>query len=190
MSKISHNGKTHGNANMPTKNRSVKQRSQVRDYNHTREGEREYKPSVAEVAEEKPRYKVQPVYQVVKAARALFYSQLTKDGEVKKKSLEFALAKNGKIYPDQERFWIDYRAERELLVDSKRFCTDCSSVGLPPETVADHVVFEGKSIVNAALRNGVLTILGDKVRMFKTPLWEDNSNLFSSKDKKEAADNE
>ena len=128
-------------------------------------------------------HKVQPVYQVITRARHAFESQLVKDGDTKLRCLDATLLKSGVLYPDPLRFSLDFHTERERLVDSARFCRDCEALGLVPANVADHVVFEGKNKLNLVLRDG-LQVLGEKVRMFNSPLWEDKFDLF----KKEGSD--
>ena len=128
-------------------------------------------------------HKTQPVYHVITRGRHSFESQLTKDGETKRRCLEAALSRCSNLYPDPQRFSLDFHSERERLVDSKSFCDACRALNLVPEYVADHVVFEGKSKVNLVLRDG-LQSLGEKVRMFTSPLWEDKFGLF----KKEGGD--
>lgn len=123
-------------------------------------------------------YKPQPVYRVIKKARTLQLKQLVQSGESKAACLNAVVAKCDDIYPDKLRFDIDFRAERERLTDSKRFCRECESRGLVPENVADHTVFEGKAVVEKVLKDG-LQVLGEKVQMFNCPLWKDSENLFS-----------
>ena len=67
---------------------------------------------------------------------------------------------------------MDFRQERERLVDSKRFCETCMALRLAHNDVADHVVFEGKGVVEKVLKEG-LQIVGEKVHMFNDPLWKD-----------------
>ena len=128
-------------------------------------------------------HKVQKAYQVITKGRHSFESQLVKDGDTKRRCLEAALSRCSNLYPDPQRFSLDFHSERERLVDSKSFCDACRALNLVPEYVADHVVFEGKSKVNLVLRDG-LQALGEKVRMFTSPLWEDKFGLF----KKEGGD--
>ena len=130
--------------------------------------------------QQKPKrvYKPQPVYQVLKKARNLQLKQLVQNGESKAACIKATVAKCSDIYPDALRFDMDFRAERERLTDSKRFSSACEAKGLKPTEVADHVVFEGKAIVEKVLKEG-LQILGDKVQMFNCPLWKDQFNLFS-----------
>ena len=122
------------------------------------------------------RRKVQRVYKVISKGRHAFNVQLTKDGGTKRRCLEAALSQSTD-YPDQLRFWPDFKAERDRLLDSKRFCADCKARNLVPSHVADHIVFEGKGTVNKVVSDG-LQVLGEKVQMFNCPLWQDTENLF------------
>ena len=123
--------------------------------------------------------KVPPVYQIVRSAMAQFKRQITQDTECKKKCLVAAVTRMSHLYPDALRFWADFRVERDKLLDSHRFCKECKSRSLKPENVADHVVCEGKAIVNKVLLNGILP-LGERVQMYKDPLWEDTFSLYAT----------
>ncbi len=125
---------------------------------------------------------IQPVYHVLKGARKLFNNQLDKDSMMKKRCIEVALQSNSKLYSDPLRFDLDFRAERERLLDSKRFEEACIAINLKPEDVADHVLFEGKAILEKVLREG-LQVIGEKARMFKAPLWEDKQSLYNNEKK-------
>lgn len=137
----------------------------------------------AEVAKQQKQrvYKPQPVYRVIKKARTLQLKQLVQSGESKAACLKAVVAKCDDIYPDKLRFDMDFRAERERLTDSKRFCRECEAKGLVPENVADHTVFEGKAVVEKVLKEGI-QFLGENVKMFNCPLWKDSENLFSQVD--------
>ena len=125
------------------------------------------------------RYTPQPVYQVVTRARRSFNKQLKKDGAVKYDCLMLAVDQMPEVYPDKLRFELDFRAERDRLTDSKRFCKECKDLGLDATYVADHVVFEGKGVLNKVLKDGLTTTMGEDGRMFKTPLWKDTQDLYS-----------
>lgn len=122
-------------------------------------------------------YKPQPVYLILRKSRQLFKWQLKKDGQSKIDCIKAALAANPSVYSDALRFELDFRAERDCLTDSKRFCIACENLGQVPQNVADHVVFEGKSVVNKVLKEG-LQVLGENVRMFNESLWADSQKLY------------
>ena len=133
----------------------------------------------------KRKYVIKPLNKVLRKAKRLYYSQVDKSVENKKKCIMNALASYDNLYPDKLRFELEFRAERDRLVDSKRFCEDCVALHLIPEDVADHVVFEGKGILEKVLKEGLMPAVGEKVHMFNLPLWEDSQGLYTAKDKKE-----
>ena len=126
----------------------------------------------------KKRYKPTPLGVVLRDARTIFRRQITKNGEVKKEALKEALAKNAKLYPDKLRFELDFKAERDRLLDSKRFIKDCERESKTPKYMADNILFEGKSFVDRVLKNGIDYEIGEKMNMFNCPLWEDSENLY------------
>lgn len=126
---------------------------------------------------------VPPIYQIVRSAMAQFKRQITQDTECKKKCLVAAVARMNQLYPDALRFWADFRVERERLLDSQRFNKECKNRGLEPKNVADHVVCEGKAMVNKVLLNG-LQLLGERVQMYHSPLWEDTFSLYANAETK------
>ena len=146
-------------------------------------------PPVVGVVLESPqrKYKMQPLYKVLRKAKRLYYSQVDKSVENKIKCIMTALASYDSLYPDALRFEMDFRQERERLVDSKRFCETCMALRLAHNDVADHVVFEGKGVVEKVLKEG-LQIVGEKVHMFNAPLWKDTENLYSEADKESKDD--
>ena len=125
--------------------------------------------------------KPQPVYYILNKSRQMFKWQLEKDSAMKVACMDAALAANPHKYSDKLRFELDFKAERDRLTDSKRFCSACEDLGLNPINVADHVVFEGKSILEKVLKNG-LQVLGENVRMFNGPLWVDSEDLYKKED--------
>ena len=139
-------------------------------------------PSVAVVINDMPKrkYRVQPQYKVLRKAKRLYYNQVDKSVANKARCIEIALASYDDIYPDTLRFEMDFRAERERLTDSSRFCKACEALGLVSANVADHVVFEGKGIVEKVLKEG-LQVVGEKVHMFNAPLWKDSQKLYTAK---------
>ena len=66
-------------------------------------------------------YKIQPLSKVLRKAKRLYYSQVDKSVENKIKCIETALASYNNLSPDALRFEMDFRQERDRLVDSTRF---------------------------------------------------------------------
>lgn len=129
-------------------------------------------------------YRIPPVYKILGKAKRLFLKQVTKDIEAKKACIKLALASYDDLYPDTLRFDLDFRAERERLTDSKKFCKACKELGLNPIDVADNVIFEGKTVLQKVLKDG-LQVVGENVHMFNAPLWKDSENLYSVDDTKQ-----
>ena len=123
-------------------------------------------------------YRPQPVYQVLRKARLLFRRQVEQNSETKAKCIDAALAASPDLYPDKLRFELDFRAERERLTDSKRFCSECEALKKVPENVADNAVFEGKGMVDKTLKLGVRVALGEFIHMYVKPLWKDSQKLY------------
>lgn len=133
---------------------------------------------------EKPKKRhrsIKPLNKVLRDARTTFSRQLKKDGGVKKDSLGQAVARNSALYPDTLRFELDFKKERDRLLDSTKFMKFCERNGLTPAYVADHILFEGKGAVNKTLLEGP-EFLGERVFMFNCPLWEDHEGLYEEKE--------
>ena len=124
-------------------------------------------------------YKMQPLYKVLRKAKRLYNNQVNKSVESKIECIKTALGSYDNLYPDALRFELDFRQERERLVDSNRFRDACKNVRLVHNDVADHVVFEGKGVVEKVLKEG-LQVLGEKVHMFNKPLWKDSEKLYTA----------
>lgn len=122
-------------------------------------------------------YKPQSVYYILSKSRQMFKWQLEKDSETKVACMEAALAANPQKYSDKLRFELDFRAERDRLTDSKRFCLACEALGLDSDNVADHIVFEGKALLEKVLKEGI-QVVGENVYMFNAPLWSDSQGLY------------
>ena len=109
----------------------------------------------------------------------LFLKQLRPDIQAKKACIERALTESTKLYEDKLRFYMDFKAERERLLDSKKFNDACVALRLDATAVADNIVFEGKTVLERVLKEG-LQVVGEKVHMFNGTLWEDSEKLYAS----------
>lgn len=49
------------------------------------------------------------------------------------------------LYPNPDQFWIEFMEQVNILLDSRRFCRECTALGYQPENVAEHVVFLGST---------------------------------------------
>ena len=71
-----------------------------------------------------------PFSLVLKKARAQFGRQVDKNTETKRKCIEENI---NKYYADTLRFWLDFKNETKVLLDSISFHNACSNLGLVPE---------------------------------------------------------
>ena len=115
-----------------------------------------------------------PFSSVLKSARAQFKKQVEHNTETKRKCIENNISR---YYADPLRFWLDFKNETKVLLDSMEFNRYCNEIGLNPEYVAEHVVYEGKKLRNNVIENG-LNVLGERVMMFNAPLYVDTEELY------------
>lgn len=116
-----------------------------------------------------------PVYSVLSSARTQFKKQVEHNTETKRKCIENNISK---YYADPLRFWLDFKNKVKVLLDSMEFNGYCKEIGLNPEDVAQHVVFEGKTIIDEVRDNGPKSVLGEQVMMFNAPLYVDAEGLY------------
>lgn len=115
-----------------------------------------------------------PFSLVLKSARAQFKKQVEHNTETKRKCIEENIKR---YYADPLRFWLDFKNETKVLLDSMEFNRYCNEIGLNPEYVAEHVVYEGKKLRNNVIENG-LNVLGEQVMKFNAPLFVDTEGLY------------
>lgn len=116
------------------------------------------------------------LWSIVTKARNKFNAQLMKDNPTKLKCLENYLAN----HPDTEKFWAEYMAQVNRLLDSKRFERDCGRLGVSTEIVATHVVFLGNTTVNDTLKNGVEVTVGNKLHLYNERFIPETAEKFSA----------
>ena len=85
-----------------------------------------------------------------------------------------------RYYDDSLRFWANLKDEAKDLLDSIKFNETCKSLGLKPENVAQHIIFEGKTVKNNVLRNG-LDEMGEFIKAFDAPLFEDKEHILEDR---------
>ena len=105
------------------------------------------------------------VWTVCKNSRALFSRQLDQSAECKQKCV---LRSMGRL-DEQERtlFLRRFNALVNMLLDIKRFNDDCADLELEPVEVAQHIVFEGKKMFDAARDYGIELVFADRLQDFK-----------------------
>ena len=116
-----------------------------------------------------------PFSSVLKSARAQFKKQVDHNTETKRKCIEENISR---YYADPLRFWLDFKNETKVLIDSIEFNRYCKEIGLNPEYVAEHVVYEGKKVRDNVRDNGPKSVLGEQVMMFNAPLYVDAEGLY------------
>lgn len=116
-----------------------------------------------------------PFSLVLRSANAQFKKQVEHNTETKRKCIENNISR---YYADPLRFWLDFKNETKVLLDSMEFNGYCKEIGLNPEDVAQHVVFEGKTIRDMVRDNGPKSVLGEQVMMFNAPLYVDAEGLY------------
>jgi len=124
----------------------------------------------------KGRGKKAPVWKVLGRSRRKFDAQLTKDNDVKRQCIAFCI---GEYYSDELRFWLDFKSHTEKLLDSMSFRKYCENRSLKPAIVAEHLVYEGESVVKKVLCDGIEPVMGERVMMFTQPLFIDEQRLYS-----------
>ena len=75
-----------------------------------------------------------------------------------------------RTYGDPKRASYDIKNEARTLTNLMDFGEYCRMNGLKGENVAEHVVFEGKTVMRRVMEYGVESVLGTKIQMFAEPL--------------------
>ena len=75
-----------------------------------------------------------------------------------------------RTYGDPKRASYDIKNEARKLTNLMDFGEYCRKNGLKGENVAEHVVFEGKTVMRRVMEYGVESVLGTKIQMFAEPL--------------------
>ena len=78
-----------------------------------------------------------------------------------------------RTYGDPKRASYDIRNEARKLTNLLDFGEYCRKSGLKGESVAEHVVFEGKTVMRRVMEYGVESVLGTKIEMFAESLTDD-----------------
>lgn len=75
-----------------------------------------------------------------------------------------------RTYGDPKRASYDIKNEARKLTNLMDSGEYCRKNGLKGENVAEHVVFEGKTVMRRVMEYGVESVLGTKIQMFAEPL--------------------
>ena len=109
------------------------------------------------------RREIPHLWRVLGKARPVFDVQMDPSNAVKLGCIRRFLHIS---YANEEQFWIDFMAQVDVLLDSRRFCRECKQLGYEPETVAEHVVFLGSAPMRKVLREGIQNSIGQSVKCY------------------------
>ena len=127
-------------------------------------------------------YELAPEWNISKIAKRKFMSlpAAFQNGAGKEACVKEALASHKDLIPDPTRYWIWLVDETRKLIRVWDFVETCEDAGVDPQTVAQHLIIEGKMVCNAIRLEG-LAAYGSNIRMFVEPLFQDEFKLFSKK---------
>ena len=101
--------------------------------------------------------KVNPFPTVIRKANNLYSKQVNKNTAVKQACIMACILP---LYPDLNHFWMEYQYMVDRILDSRRFEKICNERGLNPQIIAQHLVFEGKAMVEQVLAEGFAPLRG------------------------------
>ena len=110
-----------------------------------------------------------PIWSALTVARRMFNNlpSVLQNTETKRMCLKEAAERT---YGDPKRASYDIKNEARKLTNLMDFGEYCRKNGLKGENVAEHVVFEGKTVMRRVMEYGVESVLGTKIQMFAEPL--------------------
>ena len=110
-----------------------------------------------------------PIWSALTVARRMFNNlpSALQNTETKRMCLKEAAERT---YGDPKRASYDIKNEARKLTNLMDFGEYCRKNGLKGENVAEHVVFEGKTVMRRVMEYGVESVLGTKIQMFAEPL--------------------
>lgn len=128
-----------------------------------------------------------PVWTALTAARRMFNNlpSALQNTETKRMCLHEAASRT---YGDPKRVNYDIKNEARRLTNLVDFGEYCKENGLKAAHVAEHVVFEGKTVMRRVMEHGVESVLGTKIQMFAEPLTADKSNADGQSTEDEVKD--
>ena len=110
-----------------------------------------------------------PVWTALTVARRMFNNLPSALQNIETKRMCLHEAAN-RTYGDPKRVNYDIKNEARRLTNLVDFGEYCKENDLDKNNVAEHVVFEGKTIVRRVMEYGVESVLGTKIQMFAEPL--------------------
>lgn len=126
-------------------------------------------------------YEIAPEWKISLIAKRKFRSlpSTFQNARGKEACVKEAIAAHKDLIPDPLRYWIWLIDETRKLTRVWDFVETCEKVGRDPQSVAQHLILEGKQVCNAIRLEG-LEAYGSNIRMFSEPLFEDEFKLFEN----------
>ena len=115
--------------------------------------------------------KTPAIWVTLSRARRMFHQQLKATQNNSTKIACIHEASNEVYKKDSYMVWYDLVNESRRLTNLIDFNKYCGTLNLAPATVAQHVVFDGSSIVNKVIRYGVESVLGERILAYNEPLF-------------------
>ena len=112
-----------------------------------------------------------PYLKIRSKAANIFRSQIDKSVATKKLAVDTAISRITSGDYTRERFLSEFKANVDLLLDSKRFERDCKFHNLTPFNAATHIVFDGTSKIELVLKNGVCATYSTQLRELIEPIY-------------------
>lgn len=121
------------------------------------------------------KHEIPALWKVLGKARPVFEVQINKSNEVKLSCIERFMPA---LYADEDRFWMEFMEQVNILLDSRRFCRECKTLGYQPEHVAEHVVFLGSTPMRKVLKEGVQNTLRVSIQFYKDRFSPDKAEAY------------
>ena len=124
-------------------------------------------------------YELAPEWKISIIAKRRFLNlpAVFQNGAGKEACVKEALSSHKELIPDPTRYWIWLVDETRKLIRVWDFEETCKAADRNPQTVAQHLILEGKMVCNAIRMEG-LAAYGSNIRMFVEPLFQDEFELF------------
>lgn len=124
------------------------------------------------------RGKKDPMWKWMADGLKVFNVQLEKSNNTKLRCIENqVLAKTNDI----DKFWGKFMQKVEDICNSRKYTTECDSLGIHPINLAEHIVPMGATVINKVLKNGVYTVLGNDIEFYRDRLSPSEADPFRRK---------
>lgn len=119
----------------------------------------------------KRRREESPYLKIRSKAANIFRSQIDKSVATKKLAVKTAMSRVISGDYTESRFLSEFKANVDMLLDSKRFEKDCKANKLKPFNAATHIVFDGGSKIELVLKNGLYPNYSTRLTELVEPLF-------------------